>query len=292
MPSCREHKGGPRRSQSSPAWTVARWTCWCRSCTHARQTPSCPSSPGRSALITSLRRTAGPRRPRSCSSRAALDNVLNPGREGQSWWPASHASEATLGRHAGHIPSRLARVPPATKARRTYSPATWPSSAASRAASRRRRAPRLPTPDAPPEPELIDMPPAPASAPPMTQFGALHRSAPRVRRRTTMSLVKKCTNHHHILLSVVTRARCPVCGVSLLSHASVVFVLCVLPRIPRLIFCFFGRWEERWPHMVSTQGDFCAQCLRARRATDRDLESAFQQETGECLDLCTSGNRP
>ena len=47
-----------------------------------------------------------------------------------------------------------------------------------------------------------------------------------------MSLVKKYT-------TVITShsafcARCPVCGVSLLSHESVVFVLCVLPWIPRL----------------------------------------------------------
>ena len=61
-------------------------------------------------------------------------------------------------------------------------------------------------------------------------------------------------NHHHILLSVVTRARCPVCGVSLLSHASVVFVLCVLPRIPRLFFVFLGEGKSdglKWcPHIV------------------------------------------
>ena len=93
-------------------------------------------------------------------------------------------------------------------------------------------------------------------------------------------------NHHHILLSVVTRARFPVCGVSLLSHASVVFVLCVLPRIPRLIF-FFGGREERWPQMVSTQGDF----LRARRATGRDIESQ-RESFSECLDMCSAGNRP
>ena len=38
-----------------------------------------------------------------------------------------------------------------------------------------------------------------------------------------------------IVLSVVSRVRCPVCRVSLLSHVSVVpcvFVLCVLPRLP------------------------------------------------------------
>ena len=81
-----------------------------------------------------------------------------------------------------------------------------------------------PMPDAPPpepETEFIDMPPAPASAPRMSNLGAVHRSATRVRRWTTMSLVKKNHNHHHITssLSVVSR----VC--------SLVPVLCVLPRI-------------------------------------------------------------
>ena len=75
-----------------------------------------------------------------------------------------------------------------------------------------------PMPDAPPEPELIDMPPAPASA-----------------RWTAMMSPKKiatCVISHR--LSVVSRVRCPVCRVSLLSHVSVVpcvFVLCVLPRL-------------------------------------------------------------
>ena len=68
--------------------------------------------------------------------------------------------------------------------------------------------PDVPMPDAPPEPELIDMSPAPASAP-------------------RMSNLERCTR---------ARARCPVCGLSLLSHASVVFVLCVLPMIPRFFF--------------------------------------------------------
>ena len=77
------------------------------------------------------------------------------------------------------------------------------------------------------------------------QPGAVHRSAPPVRRWTTMSLVKNSQpSWYHIVLSVVTRARCPVCGVSLLSHASVVFVLCVLPRIPwfyeNQMFLFLG----------------------------------------------------
>ena len=50
------------------------------------------------------------------------------------------------GRHEGRIPSRRAVLPPATKHVVPCSPATWPSSAASRAASRRKRAPLLPAP--------------------------------------------------------------------------------------------------------------------------------------------------
>ena len=72
-------------------------------------------------------------------------------------------------------------------------------------------------------------------------------------------LAQSCRNwlyvqHWH---TVVPGARCPVCGVSLLSHASVVFVLCVLPTIPRLKKKKIWGREERWPQMVSTQGDFC-----------------------------------
>ena len=86
-----------------------------------------------------------------------------------------------------------------------------------------------PMPDAPPE--LIDMPPAPATSD--VELGTLHRIAPRVRRWTALSLNKNTQpSSCHIVLSVVTRVRCPVCGVSLLSHVSVVFVLCVLPRLP------------------------------------------------------------
>ena len=58
-------------------------------------------SPGRSALTTSLRRTGWATTTTILQLAAALDNVLNPGREGQSWiflWDMAsiHASEATL----------------------------------------------------------------------------------------------------------------------------------------------------------------------------------------------------
>ena len=70
-------------------------------------------------------------------------------------------------------------------------------------------------------------------APSDVELGALHRSAPHVRRWTTLSLNKNTQpSSYHIVLSVVTCVRCLVCGVSLLSHVSVVFVLCVLARVP------------------------------------------------------------
>ena len=138
-----------------------------------------------------------------------------------------------------------------------------------------------PMPDVPPERELIDMPPAPASAPPM----------PRVRRRTTMSLVKNAQPSSHSALCCHT---CPLSRVWCLPVVS--RVRCLRSVCPaqdsQIIFCFFGRREERWPQMVSTQGDFCDTCLRARRATDRDLESVSASFLSECLDMCTAGNRP
>ena len=83
---------------------------------------------------------------------------------------------------------------------------------------------------------------------PDVEFGALHRCAPRVRRWTTLSLNKNAQPaSQHIVLSVVSRVRCPVCRVSLLSHVSVVpcvLVLCVLPRLPdsdKKVFFFFFR---------------------------------------------------
>ena len=56
--SCKATRRKPRHSRSPSAWTVACWTCWCRSCARARQTPSCRSSLGKSRLITSRQRTA------------------------------------------------------------------------------------------------------------------------------------------------------------------------------------------------------------------------------------------
>ena len=81
---------------------------------------------------------------------ATLDDVMNPGREGQSWillWDMAsiHASEATLAAMKAAYPHVvLCFLPPQSTS--YFSPATWPSSAASRAASRRKRAPLLPAP--------------------------------------------------------------------------------------------------------------------------------------------------
>ena len=82
---------------------------------------------------------------------ATVHDVMNPGREGQSWilfWDMAsiHASVATLAAMKAAFPSRRVVLHPATKHVVPCIPATWPSSPASRAASRRRRAPLLPAP--------------------------------------------------------------------------------------------------------------------------------------------------
>ena len=74
-----------------------------------------------------------------------------------------------------------------------------------------------PMPDAPPEPELIDMPPAPASARPMSNLERWCMALGRV----GVSQKKLPLASYHIVL--------------LLSHVYVVacvFVLCVLDRLP------------------------------------------------------------
>ena len=78
-----------------------------------------------------------------------LDNVLNPSREGQAWillrdMACIHASEGTLAAMRAAVPHVvLCFIPPRST---SCSPATWPSSAASRTAFRWKRAPLLPTP--------------------------------------------------------------------------------------------------------------------------------------------------
>ena len=76
------------------AWTVARWTRWCRSCKRARQTPSCRSSPGRSALTTSRQRTAG-----HIGRRAEIRARKDKRGSFSGTWPAS-----APGRHAAAFP--------------------------------------------------------------------------------------------------------------------------------------------------------------------------------------------
>ena len=71
---------------------------------------------------------------------------------------------------------------------------------------------------------------------PDIELGALHRSALRVRRWTTLSLYKKCTtiiiSHRH---SGVSRVRCPVCpGPHPCYH-----VLTISPRHPDSEKLFF-----------------------------------------------------
>ena len=101
--SCRATRGRPRHWRSPSAWTVARWTCWCRSCPRARQTPSCRSSPGQSTLVTSRVRTAGPhghigRRAEPGQGRTIVVLSLE---HGQQWRQGGHHD-----RHVGHVPSR------------------------------------------------------------------------------------------------------------------------------------------------------------------------------------------
>ena len=146
--SCRATRGRRRRSRSPSAWTVARWTCWCRSCTRARQTPSCPSTPGRSA------RHIGERLGHDDDAPAARGHTGRRDEPGQGGTvvdpPLGHGQHPRQrghpGRHEGRIPSRRAVLPPATKhvvpaaLRRGRLPQLQ------ELASRRRRAPLLPAP--------------------------------------------------------------------------------------------------------------------------------------------------
>ena len=110
-----------------------------------------------------------------------------------------------------------------------------------------------PMPDAPPEP--------PGVYTPDVELGALHRSAPRVRRWTTLSFYNMY-NHHHIAssLSVVSRVCClvcPVCPVCPGPHLcfSVLTTSRWLPDSDKEFFFF--EWK-RFPHKMLTQGYFCA----------------------------------
>ena len=91
-----------------------------------------------------------------------------------------------------------------------------------------------PMPDAPPEPVLIDMPPAPASAPRMSNLERCIALRRVYGPGWCLPKKKSPPASHHIVLSVVSRVRCPVCRVSLLSHVCVVPCVCVLcpARLP------------------------------------------------------------
>ena len=73
-----------------------------------------------------------------------------------------------------------------------------------------------PMPDAPLEPELIDMPPAPASAPP--PVGAVHRTARGVQRWTALTPTKNC--HLHLISASLC---CLACLLSRVSWPAPVF---------------------------------------------------------------------
>ena len=86
-----------------------------------------------------------------------------------------------------------------------------------------------PMPDAPLEPELIDMPPAPASAPPMSNLERcialrlVHGAGPRQRLQKMPP-----ASHLSVSLSVVSRVGCLVC----LAHACVSTSSHTSPRLP------------------------------------------------------------
>ena len=95
-------------------------------------------------------RTAGPRRRRSCSSQPHWTACsIQAGRDKRAsfsgTWPASTPARPPWPPCGAHSLTSCCASSRRT-ARRTCSPATWPSSAASRAAPRLKQAPRLPAP--------------------------------------------------------------------------------------------------------------------------------------------------
>ena len=137
------------------------------------------------------------------------------------------------------------------------------------------------------------MPDAPPVCTPDVELGAVRRTAPRVRRWTTLSLSKR------------------------MSHMSV--VMCVLPGFPDTcpLSCascpgsqtvtknsFFGRGRgdglKRCRRKVISAQCF-TQCLVATRDVVSSLHLLRRADQGvsnvckflcECLDTCTAGNRP
>ena len=111
-----------------------------------------------------------------------------------------------------------------------------------------------PMPDAPPEPEIIDMPPAQASARPMSNLERcialrlLYGAGPRRVSEKCLACPLSCVP----CPGSMTRVRSPECPAQ-------------APR--QKVFFFFGRGREgaggsggegRWLQMVMRQGDFCA----------------------------------
>ena len=106
-----------------------------------------------------------------------------------------------------------------------------------------------PMPDAPPEPELIDMPPAPPFAPPMTNLERCIALRLILRRWPTLSLVRKhvphvCRHMCPVLLCRCLRSVCP-------AQDSLIFFL----KKKGVFFCCFsgevGSDGVKWcPHKV------------------------------------------
>ena len=87
-----------------------------------------------------------------------------------------------------------------------------------------------PMPDAPPEPELVDMPQAPCVCTPDVELGALHRIALGVRRWTALMSPKTNCHQHHITSSLC----CLTCP---LSRVCLFCVSCQAPK--KVSFVYF-----------------------------------------------------
>ena len=79
-----------------------------------------------------------------------------------------------------------------------------------------------------------------------------------------------------------------MCGVSLLSHVFVVFVLCVLPRLPDSDKKFF--FFDDGLNKVLTQGDFCTvpECQSDVNSNKRGCGTPAQAQTSARVDMPTA----
>ena len=110
-----QHQGGHDIHGRQSAWTVARWTCWCKSYTRARQTPSCRSSPGPCTLIASSE-NGWATTTTILQLAASLDDAVNPSSVDPSLGLGQHPRQRGHPfRHEGRFPTRLCCASSATK---------------------------------------------------------------------------------------------------------------------------------------------------------------------------------